>query len=160
MLCLLSSRRPFWPTILWWIRFHGKPCAKLEMRRSASLVSEREASSEVEPQTRPRQGPSFSSRTVNRLSRLLNHIIDSYLLTMIIWGITAATAQIETQNCEGTQNTGEVVSLWQKEGRIYYCSKIASLTIPLPKKLLKVLILRARFAVQHSSQNGTSWAWH
>ena len=47
-----------------------------EMRRSASLVSERAASSEVESSDSSATGPSrsFSSRTVNRLSGLLNRI--------------------------------------------------------------------------------------
>ena len=45
-----------------------------EMRRSASLVSERVASSEVESSDSATTGPTFSSRTVNRLSGLLNRI--------------------------------------------------------------------------------------
>ena len=47
-----------------------------EMRRSASLVSERAASSEVESSDSATTGSSrsFSSRTVNRLSGLLNRI--------------------------------------------------------------------------------------
>ena len=47
-----------------------------EMRRSASLVSERAASSEVETPDSATTGParSFSSRTVNRLTGLLNRI--------------------------------------------------------------------------------------
>ena len=47
-----------------------------EIRRSASLVSERAASSEVESSDSAATGPSrsFSSRTVNRLTGLLNRI--------------------------------------------------------------------------------------
>ena len=47
-----------------------------EMRRSASLVSERAASSQVESSDSASTGPSrsFSSRTVNRLTGLLNRI--------------------------------------------------------------------------------------
>ena len=45
-----------------------------EMRRSASLVSEREASTEVESSDSAATGPTFSSRTVNRLYGLLNRI--------------------------------------------------------------------------------------
>ena len=45
-----------------------------EMRRSASLVSERVASTEVESSGSPATGPTFSSRTVNRLYGLLNRI--------------------------------------------------------------------------------------
>ena len=45
-----------------------------EMRRSASLVSERVASTEVESSDSATTGPIFSSRTVNRLYGLLNRI--------------------------------------------------------------------------------------
>ena len=62
------------------MRSYGKPCAKKKMRRSASLVSERKASSEVESSDSATTGPSrsFSSRTVNRLSGLLNRIRRSH----------------------------------------------------------------------------------
>ena len=70
-----------------------------EMRRSASLVSERVASTEVESSNSGPTGPTFSSRTVNRLSGLLNRIRNH--------GSTSSNLK----HCQGTQNTGEVVSL-------------------------------------------------
>ena len=45
-----------------------------EMRRPASLVSGRVASSDVESSDSSTSGPAFSSRTVNRQSLLLNRI--------------------------------------------------------------------------------------
>ena len=45
-----------------------------EMRRPASLVSGRVASSDVESSDSSTSGPAFSSRTVNRQSLLLNGI--------------------------------------------------------------------------------------
>ena len=79
-----------------------------EMTRSASLVSERVASTEVAT-----TWPTFSLRTVNRLSGLVNRIRNH----------GSNSSNKKTKNCQGTQNTGEVVSLWWKEERIYYCSK-------------------------------------
>ena len=78
-----------------------------EMTRSASLVSERVTSTEVAT-----TWPTFSLWTVNRLSGLVNRIRNH----------GSNSSNKKTQNCQGTQNTGEVVSLWWKEEIIYYCS--------------------------------------
>ena len=76
------------------------------MRRSASLVSERVASSEVESSDSA-TWPTFSSPTVNRLSGLLKRIRNH----------GSNRSNKKTQHCQGTQNTGEVVSLWWKEDK-------------------------------------------
>ena len=83
-----------------------RPTVLEEMRRSASLVSERVASSEVESSDSA-TWPTFSSRTVNRLSGLLNRIRNH----------GSNSSNKKTQHCQGKQNTGEVVSLWWKEDK-------------------------------------------
>ena len=74
-----------------------------EMRCSASLVLERVASSEVESSDSATTGSSrsFSSQTVNRLSGLLNCIRNH--------GSNSSNKKM--QNCQRTQNIGEVVSV-------------------------------------------------
>ena len=108
--CMLSSRRPFWRSILRWMRLYGKPCAK-RWDVQLPLCQKERLLRKWNRQTRLRQDHHFHFHHEQWAAYRgwLNHIRNNG---------SNSSIKKTPQNCQGTQITGEVVSLWRKEERI------------------------------------------
>ncbi|XP_067026126.1 uncharacterized protein [Acropora muricata] len=87
-----------------------------EMRRSASLVSERVASTEVESSDSATTGPTFSSRTVNRLSGLLNRIRNHGSTSSNKKRKIVKEHRIQVRWCHYDERKKEFITVRQKNG--------------------------------------------
>ena len=87
-----------------------------EMRRSASLVSERVDSTEVESSDSATTGPTFSSRTVNRLSGLLNRIRNHGSNSSNKKPKIAKEHRIQVRVCHCDERKKEFITVRQKNG--------------------------------------------
>ena len=95
-----------------------RPIVWEEIRRSASLVSERVASSEVKSSdsVTTESSRSFSSRTVNRLSGLLNHMRNNRSNSSNKKCRIVKEHRIQVRWCHYDEKKKEFITVRQKNG--------------------------------------------